>query len=76
MPLVINSLGGGHADMQTHTHIHTAIDTKTILRNQVSTCGRLAPGLKIQVHTNFDRACKNRPRECKKIPIFSVFAVS
>ena len=30
MPLVINSLGGGH----TNTHTHTDTRTETILRNQ------------------------------------------
>ena len=26
MPLVMNSIGGGHIHMQTHTHIHTHTD--------------------------------------------------
>ena len=30
MPLVLNSLGGGH----THTNTHTDVRTETILRNQ------------------------------------------
>ena len=33
MPLVINSLGGGH----TQTNTHTDIRTETILRNQMRT---------------------------------------
>ena len=33
MPLVINSLGGGHTHTQTHTHI-LKICTGSILRNQ------------------------------------------
>ena len=33
MPLVINSLGGGHT--HTNTHMHTDICTETHLRNQV-----------------------------------------
>ena len=38
MPLVINSLGGGH----THAYIRT----ETILRNQARATGRRVPGLK------------------------------
>ena len=40
MPLVINSLGGGHARKHTHTHTHTHTQayrrswTEAILRNQ------------------------------------------
>ena len=34
MPLVINSLGGGHTHVNTHTHTQT-IHTGSILRNQV-----------------------------------------
>ena len=29
MPLVINSLGGGHTNTHTHTHIHTHTHTYT-----------------------------------------------
>ena len=32
MPLVINSIGSGHTDMQTQ--MHTYVHTETILRNQ------------------------------------------
>ena len=38
MPLVINSLGGGH----THTNTYTDICTEIILRNQVCAGHRLA----------------------------------
>ena len=36
MPLVINSLGGGHTHTHTHTHTstHTDVRTGTISRNQ------------------------------------------
>ena len=37
MPLVINSLGGGHI----HTYTQTDVRTKTIQRNQVHT-GRMS----------------------------------
>ena len=37
MPLVINSLGGGHTDTNTHTDVRT----ETILRNQA--CAGLWP---------------------------------
>ena len=43
MPLVINSLGGGHTHTNTHINTHTDVHTGTILRNQAST--GLSPGL-------------------------------
>ena len=42
-PLASNSLGGGHAQRQTHAH--TDVRTETILRNQAHTGCRHAPGL-------------------------------
>ena len=45
MPLVINSLRGGHTDRQTHTH--TDVQTKAISRNQVrTTFGHAPEGIK------------------------------
>ena len=42
MPLVINSLGGGHTYIRTHTqtHTHTDVHTETSLRNQACAAGR------------------------------------
>ena len=37
MPLVINSLGGGHTHTNTQTHIQTDIRIGTISRNQACT---------------------------------------
>ena len=34
MPLVINSLGGGHTHKHTHTHMHTDVRTRSMLGNQ------------------------------------------
>ena len=47
MPLVINSLGGGHTHTYTHTQAYKRSRTEAILRNQVRTGRRRAPGLKI-----------------------------
>ena len=35
MPLVINSLRGGHTQTDTNTHTYTDAHTETILRNQM-----------------------------------------
>ena len=46
MPLVINSLGGGHTHANTHIHMQT-IRTGSILETRrVQACGVRAPGLK------------------------------
>ena len=49
MPLVINSLGGGHSHTHTHTQTHTYTYRHPDKNNlkKPPTAGRYAPGLKI-----------------------------
>ena len=59
MPLVINSLRGGHthtcANTQTHTHRRSW--TEAILRNQVT--GWHVPGLKISWSSSYTQKMNN-----------------
>ena len=49
IPLVINSLGGGHTHTHIHEHTQTDVHTETILRNQAHAghTGQRAPVSKI-----------------------------
>ena len=59
MPLVINSLGGGHTHAHTHTHTHTDVRTKTILRNQVHASHTLSLVKQVQVGGKTAQELKN-----------------